>query len=169
MSTVRSPLRARSRAVGYRFGRFLPSAVPLAVSHCDKAGDGDDELREYCLQVRLSAPSRRSPHNAHASATPTVPATRPTPCTNHSHLSKHVHTSRAIASTAVPTPLLLPAPPLWSLRRRSRASCCAPHTTHGRSWSPSWPRGSSAEGPADRRCLWLGVAHDLGLVGQPFK
>jgi hypothetical protein len=37
--------------VGYRFGRYLNDAVPLVVRHCDQAGEGDDELREYCLQV----------------------------------------------------------------------------------------------------------------------
>ncbi len=43
-----------SRAVGYRFGRHLSTAVPLVVSHCDKAAEGDDELREHCLQVRAA-------------------------------------------------------------------------------------------------------------------
>jgi hypothetical protein len=40
--------------VGYRFGRHLPSALPLIVTHCEKAGEGDEELRENCLQVRPS-------------------------------------------------------------------------------------------------------------------
>ncbi|KAG1681345.1 hypothetical protein FOA52_007393 [Chlamydomonas sp. UWO 241] len=40
-----------SRAVGYRFGKFLPEALPLVASHCDKAGEDDFELREYCLQA----------------------------------------------------------------------------------------------------------------------
>lgn len=44
--------RPCSRTVGYRFGRFLQDAVPLAISYCQKAGEGDDELRDYCLQVR---------------------------------------------------------------------------------------------------------------------
>lgn len=49
-----------SRAVGYRFGRYLSTAVPLAISHCDKAAEGDDELREHCLQVREPPPARLS-------------------------------------------------------------------------------------------------------------
>ncbi|GAX78344.1 hypothetical protein CEUSTIGMA_g5786.t1 [Chlamydomonas eustigma] len=40
-----------SRSVGYRFGRHLPSAVPLIISHCEKAGEGDEELKEICLQA----------------------------------------------------------------------------------------------------------------------
>jgi hypothetical protein len=40
-----------SRAVGHRFGRHLSSAVPLAISYCDEAGDNEEELQEYCLQV----------------------------------------------------------------------------------------------------------------------
>ncbi len=42
----------RSRVVGYRFGRYLPDAVPLIIKHCNKAGDSDDELKEHCLQAR---------------------------------------------------------------------------------------------------------------------
>ncbi|KAG2450178.1 hypothetical protein HYH02_000280 [Chlamydomonas schloesseri] len=51
-----------SRAVGYRFGRYLAVAVPLAVSHCDKAAEGDDELREHCLQA-LEGFVLRCPHD----------------------------------------------------------------------------------------------------------
>lgn len=39
-----------SRSVGYRFGRHLAVAVPLMVSQCEGAAEGDDELRELCLQ-----------------------------------------------------------------------------------------------------------------------
>lgn len=37
--------------MGYRFGKHLAMTVPLMMHYCDKAKDGDDELREYCLQV----------------------------------------------------------------------------------------------------------------------
>lgn len=40
-----------SRAVGYRFGKHLPVTVPLVIDYCQQAKEGDDELREYCLQV----------------------------------------------------------------------------------------------------------------------
>jgi hypothetical protein len=40
-----------SRAVGYRFGQRLPEAVPLVITYAKKAAEGDDELREYVLQV----------------------------------------------------------------------------------------------------------------------
>lgn len=35
-----------------RFGRYLGAAVPLVVQYGQKAEEGDDELREYVLQVR---------------------------------------------------------------------------------------------------------------------
>lgn len=34
-----------------RFGRYLGDAVPLVVQYGKKAAEGDDELREYVLQV----------------------------------------------------------------------------------------------------------------------
>lgn len=34
-----------------RFGRYLEQAVPLVVQYGHKAAEGDDELREYVLQV----------------------------------------------------------------------------------------------------------------------
>jgi cullin-associated NEDD8-dissociated protein 1 len=40
--------------VGHRFGRHLATAVPLAISYCDEAGENEEELQEYCLQVPLS-------------------------------------------------------------------------------------------------------------------
>ncbi|KXZ56874.1 hypothetical protein GPECTOR_1g789 [Gonium pectorale] len=51
-----------SRAVGYRFGRYLGTAVPLAISHANKAAEGDDELREHCLQA-LEGFVLRCPHD----------------------------------------------------------------------------------------------------------
>ena len=36
-----------------RFGQYLGEAVPLVVSYGHKAAEGDDELREFVLQVRL--------------------------------------------------------------------------------------------------------------------
>ena len=44
----------RSRAVGHRFGKHLATAVPLAISYCDEAGENEEELQEYCLQVPVS-------------------------------------------------------------------------------------------------------------------
>ncbi len=40
-----------SRAVGWRFGRHLAVAVPLVIRYCGEAKEGDDELREFCLQA----------------------------------------------------------------------------------------------------------------------
>ncbi|GIL73243.1 hypothetical protein Vretimale_4847 [Volvox reticuliferus] len=51
-----------SRAVGYRFGRYLTTAVPLVISYCNKAAEGDDELREHCLQA-LEGFVLRCPHD----------------------------------------------------------------------------------------------------------
>ncbi|GIL42737.1 hypothetical protein Vafri_669 [Volvox africanus] len=51
-----------SRAVGYRFGRYLSTAVPLVISFCNKAAEGDDELREHCLQA-LEGFVLRCPHD----------------------------------------------------------------------------------------------------------
>jgi hypothetical protein len=44
--------------VGFRFGPHMGSAVPLMIQFADKAPEGDDELREQCLQVRRLACSR---------------------------------------------------------------------------------------------------------------
>uniref|UniRef100_A0A7S3QNX2 TATA-binding protein interacting (TIP20) domain-containing protein n=1 Tax=Dunaliella tertiolecta TaxID=3047 RepID=A0A7S3QNX2_DUNTE len=42
-----------SRSVGYRFGKYLVEATALVVSYCEaaKEKEGDDELREHCLQA----------------------------------------------------------------------------------------------------------------------
>ncbi|KAF5826060.1 armadillo-type protein [Dunaliella salina] len=42
-----------SRSVGYRFGKYLGEATALVVSYCEaaKEKEGDDELREHCLQA----------------------------------------------------------------------------------------------------------------------
>jgi len=37
--------------VGYKFGVHLPRAVPLCIRYLRSAAEGDEELREYCLQV----------------------------------------------------------------------------------------------------------------------
>jgi hypothetical protein len=39
--------------VGFRFGPHLDTAVPLMIQFADKATEGDDELREQCLQVGI--------------------------------------------------------------------------------------------------------------------
>ncbi|EIE20950.1 TIP120-domain-containing protein [Coccomyxa subellipsoidea C-169] len=53
-------LSAVGRAAGWRFGRHLDMAVPSVVEHWKAAGEGDDELRDYCLQA-LEAFVLRSP------------------------------------------------------------------------------------------------------------
>eukprot|EP00879_Flechtneria_rotunda_P020033 GHRR01021062.1.p1 GENE.GHRR01021062.1~~GHRR01021062.1.p1 ORF type:complete len:122 (+),score=34.25 GHRR01021062.1:398-763(+) len=45
-----------SRAVGYRFGRHFQAAVPLVIKYAQQAAEGDDELREFALQVTMSLP-----------------------------------------------------------------------------------------------------------------
>jgi len=52
-----------SRSVGYRFGRHLGAALPLVVAQCEGAAEGDDELRELCLQA-LEGFVVRCPHDA---------------------------------------------------------------------------------------------------------
>lgn len=42
---------ALSKNVGYRFGKYLPMAVPVVMQHGQKAAEGDDEVREFALQV----------------------------------------------------------------------------------------------------------------------
>lgn len=43
-----------SKCVGYRFGRHLSTAVPLVMKYGQKAAEGDDELREFALQVGIA-------------------------------------------------------------------------------------------------------------------
>ena len=52
-----------SRSVAWRFGKYLGHAVPLAVTYCKEAGEGEDELQEYCLQA-LESFMQRCPHVA---------------------------------------------------------------------------------------------------------
>ncbi len=51
------------RAAGWRFGRHLDTAVPLVLERCQAAEQGDDEMRESCLQA-LEAFVLRSPQDA---------------------------------------------------------------------------------------------------------
>lgn len=39
-------------AAAHRFGRYLSEAVPLVIKYGHNAAEGDDELREFVLQVR---------------------------------------------------------------------------------------------------------------------
>lgn len=52
-----------SRSIGYRFGKHLPATIPLVIKFSHDAVEGDDELREYCLQA-LEAFVQHSPHEA---------------------------------------------------------------------------------------------------------
>ncbi|PRW59351.1 cullin-associated NEDD8-dissociated 1 isoform B [Chlorella sorokiniana] len=54
-----------SKSVGYRFGKHLGRAVPLAIRYLRGAAEGDEELREYCLQA-LESFVQRSPQDARA-------------------------------------------------------------------------------------------------------
>ena len=49
--------------MGWRFGQYLEKAVPLAVNYCQGAGEGEDELQEYCLQA-LESFMLHAPHVA---------------------------------------------------------------------------------------------------------
>ena len=40
-----------SRQAGHRFGEHLERIIPLIVKYAKI--DGDDELREYCIQVKV--------------------------------------------------------------------------------------------------------------------
>jgi hypothetical protein len=44
----------RSKAAGFRFGPHLGTAVPLMIKFAGQGDEGDDELREQCLQVRAA-------------------------------------------------------------------------------------------------------------------
>ena len=55
-----------SRSIGYRFGKHLPSVIPLVIKFGHDAAEGDDELREFCLQA-LEAFVQHSPHEARPS------------------------------------------------------------------------------------------------------
>eukprot|EP00959_Pyramimonas_sp_CCMP1952_P062181 1299802-Pyramimonas_sp.AAC.1 len=48
-----------SKSVGYRFGKCLPSAVPVVLNYCATAAESDDEMRESAFQVRLRRKSPR--------------------------------------------------------------------------------------------------------------
>ena len=63
LSKLDNPLAICSRAVGHRFGKQLPVALPLVMQHCKSASENDDELRETCLQT-LEAFVERSPAEA---------------------------------------------------------------------------------------------------------
>ncbi|KAI3438733.1 hypothetical protein D9Q98_001153 [Chlorella vulgaris] len=52
-----------SKSVGHTFGQHLPRAVPLCIRYLRSAAEGDDELREYCLQA-LESFVLRSPQQA---------------------------------------------------------------------------------------------------------
>ena len=52
-----------SRSIGYRFGKHLPATIPLVIKFSHDAVEGDDELREHCLQA-LEAFVQHSPHEA---------------------------------------------------------------------------------------------------------
>ncbi|KAL3163066.1 hypothetical protein ABBQ32_009489 [Trebouxia sp. C0010 RCD-2024] len=54
---------AVSRSIGYRFGKHLPATIPLVIKFSHDAVEGDDELREHCLQA-LEAFVQHSPHEA---------------------------------------------------------------------------------------------------------
>ena len=58
--SVPLPLSACSKAVGYRFGKHLGRGVPLAIRNLRGAAEGDEELREYCLQVTAACSWVRS-------------------------------------------------------------------------------------------------------------
>ena len=49
--------------MGWRFGKQLAEAVPLAVRYCEDAAEGDNEVQEYCLQA-LESFVLRAPHDA---------------------------------------------------------------------------------------------------------
>ncbi|DBB08467.1 hypothetical protein WJX82_000009 [Trebouxia sp. C0006] len=57
---------AVSRSIGYRFGKHLPAVIPLVIKFSHDAAEGDDELREHCLQA-LEAFVQHSPHEARPS------------------------------------------------------------------------------------------------------
>ncbi|KAK9803499.1 hypothetical protein WJX73_009717 [Symbiochloris irregularis] len=65
-------LGAVSRSVSWRFGRYLDTAVPLAVQYCQGAEEGQDELQEYCLQA-LEAFTLQCPAAARAHFTTIFP------------------------------------------------------------------------------------------------
>ncbi|EFN57516.1 hypothetical protein CHLNCDRAFT_57288, partial [Chlorella variabilis] len=51
-----------SKSVGNKFGKHLPRAVPLCIRYLRVAAEGDEELREYCLQA-LESFVLRSPQD----------------------------------------------------------------------------------------------------------
>ena len=66
LPSVRHMARSRllcSRSIGYRFGKHLPATIPLVIKFSHDAVEGDDELREHCLQA-LEAFVQHSPHEA---------------------------------------------------------------------------------------------------------
>lgn len=62
-----------SRSAGWRIGQNLPDLVQLVLRHCQQAGEGNDELKEACLQVgkllitrpacNVPRPPNTLPHN----------------------------------------------------------------------------------------------------------
>ena len=42
-----------SRSAGWRLGQNVPQVIPLVVKFSSQAGEGNDELKEGCLQVQV--------------------------------------------------------------------------------------------------------------------
>jgi hypothetical protein len=76
-----------SRAVGYRFGKHINDAVTLAIQYCQKAGENDDDLREYCLQVGCVGSRAHTDLRARVAASGWAPRTH-----THTHMHTHTHT-----------------------------------------------------------------------------
>ncbi len=51
VSHVRVAVLPCSKSVDSKFAKHLARAVPLCIRHLHRAPEGEDELREHCLQV----------------------------------------------------------------------------------------------------------------------
>lgn len=51
-SLLHPPSTPCSKSVGHKFGKHLARGVPLCIRYLRGAAEGDEELREYCLQAR---------------------------------------------------------------------------------------------------------------------
>lgn len=146
--SVPLPFSACSKAVGYRFGKHLGRGVPLAIRYLRGAAEGDEELREYCLQVTAPCCWVRCTLFTAISSLEMLPVCYAT-CLRHCPGVQRVCEGPGAARIDLGS--------LFVPRRRWRALCSAARRTHARSWARSCPPASSSCGALG----WLGAQLQL--------
>ena len=149
-----------SKGVGHKFGKHLPRAVPLCIRYLRSAAEGDEELREHCLQVGCMVVEWSG----------VLSGSMPKICFG-AGLGGAGPADEPAAScpsrkpTYPPPPTRPPACPLHPKCRRWRALCCAAPRMLAPSWQTSSPSASSSCGEAPQRSAAL-LARKGGLLAR---